>query len=94
VRPSLLKEKRVHDGIDGFIIKPKGMRWRTFHRLMAKVQAAEDIVEHIQRCSSRLSGGGQENDWTCELPISPLSFGKQSKEIKPWMLPCPDLVSA
>lgn len=35
-----------HDGIDGFIMKPKGMRWRTFHRLMAKVQAAEDIVEH------------------------------------------------
>ena len=35
-----------HDGIDSFIVKPKGMRWRTFHRLMAKVEAAEDIVEH------------------------------------------------
>ena len=35
-----------HDGIDGFIVKPKGMRWRTFDRLMAKVLAAEAVVEH------------------------------------------------
>jgi hypothetical protein len=34
------------DGIGGFIRKPKGMHWQTFHRLMAKVEAAENIVEH------------------------------------------------
>ena len=38
-----------HEGIGGFIMKPKGMRWRTFHRLMRKVRAAEDIVEHHTR---------------------------------------------
>jgi hypothetical protein len=34
-----------HEGIGGYIRRPKGMRWRTFHRLMAKVDAAEEIVE-------------------------------------------------
>jgi hypothetical protein len=30
-----------HKGIGQFIAKPKGMRWRTFDREMAKVEAAE-----------------------------------------------------
>jgi hypothetical protein len=34
------------DGIDGFIVKPKGMPSRTFNRLMAKVDAAGDVVDH------------------------------------------------
>jgi hypothetical protein len=33
-------------GIGDYIPKPKGMRWKTFERLMARVAAAEDIVDH------------------------------------------------
>ena len=32
-----------HGGIGDDIAKPKGMRWRTFEREMAKVEAAEDV---------------------------------------------------
>lgn len=32
------------DGIGDWIDKPKGMRWRTFDRHMARIEAAEEIV--------------------------------------------------
>lgn len=34
-----------HDGIGDYILKPKWMRWQTFGRLMAKVDAAEHVVD-------------------------------------------------
>ncbi len=33
-----------HDGIGGFIEKPKGMRWKTFDRAMERIDAIEDRV--------------------------------------------------
>jgi len=46
---------------DGLVYKPRGMHWRTFHRLMDRVQELHDgsIAYSLSRCAwlSRLCGG-------------------------------------
>ena len=44
-------------GIGDYIRRPKGMRWRTFDRQMARIAWAEDIVEgHSWLLEQRLNG--------------------------------------
>ncbi|GJD54045.1 hypothetical protein OPKNFCMD_6825 [Methylobacterium crusticola] len=46
------------EGIGDYIVKPKGMRWATFEREMAKVEAAEAIVDgHTQLLLKSLNRG-------------------------------------
>jgi hypothetical protein len=44
-----------NEGIGGYILKPKGMRWRTYERAMARIEKAEEVVDaHTARLESKL----------------------------------------
>src|SRR4051794_32173542 len=51
-------------GIGDFVAKPEGMRWATFERELAKVEAAEAVCDahlglFLQRLKRRLGAGRQ-----------------------------------
>ena len=40
-----LRAKLGADGIGDYVRKPKWMRWRTFERMIARIDKAEEIVD-------------------------------------------------
>ena len=36
---------RAEGGIGDYVVKPKWMRWRTFERMMARIDKAEEVVD-------------------------------------------------
>jgi hypothetical protein len=60
-------------GLGQSIRKPKGMRWRTFDREMARVEAAESVCDaHLAHVVERLMSRGKRASWSWEGMITRL----------------------